>query len=214
MLSLLTNILALGVRGSYVVSDQSHPSIIRRLLPEEKELTPLEPMPFYEEITLTDDQLCVICLDKEKNNEGLSISWTEEEWSVMVRDGVELLFPDCHGCDLCSECLIKICDAKLPCPVCKRPMQAVDPIPNMHPERREVRETAPQYQSSQRVGRDRPRSRSRTSWRWKNWFNFSGAQRRQSQPRRGRYGYPPPPRRQIHTGCPLFSCLFCAQEDG
>eukprot|EP01083_Nonionella_stella_P059737 156369_1 len=74
------------------------------------------------EMDVEEQNLCIVCMDKQKNDDHLYIAWTEEEWKAMAQDTeMTMHFPDCHGSELCSGCLVKIvCDAKGECPKCKR----------------------------------------------------------------------------------------------
>ena len=80
--------------------------------------------PYFENSTTieteTEESLCIVCFDKQKNDDELYIAWTEEEWREMAANKVDLHFPDCHGSEICSGCLIKIVCSKGECPTCKR----------------------------------------------------------------------------------------------
>ena len=184
--------LALEIARGHPYSKSPGPS---RLISEDK--------PWSYDTVPAEDQICIICLDKERNDNALYIPWTEEEWSVMSRDGVELFFPDCHGCNLCSDCLTKICAANQPCPVCKRQMPAIH-LPS-NKQQNSTSTTAAnrgdRRNSSRINSRRRPRSKSSVLWRLQNYINPSRERTSRALPRQA----------SRHRVRLFLSCFLCGE---
>ena len=109
-----------------------------------------------DQIALEEDDLCIVCFDKRKNDDALYIAWTPEEWKEMSSKGLQMHFPDCHGSELCSGCLIKIvCDANGECPACKRKPQYPSPLKSNQASLNESSTSSIDSTESQRPARSR-----------------------------------------------------------
>ena len=96
-----------------------------------------------------EEDLCIICFENKKDY-SLYISWTEQEWALMAEEETKINFPDCHGAELSSGCLVKVlCRKNAECPTCKRLPQlssiiaTADPITTPDAEQRVVPVTNP-----------------------------------------------------------------------
>ena len=59
--------------------------------------------------------LCIICYENWVARKYTRIN--ENRWKQLIRNRTNILFPECHGSELCKRC-IKLCDQ---CPLCRRP---------------------------------------------------------------------------------------------
>ena len=129
----------------------------RSLLSDDKHERILETEMETEPQDAAEEDLCIVCYSQLKNDDSLYIAWTDEEWKEMSANGINLHFPDCHGSELCSGCLIKVVCSKSECPKCKRKPQYPPPIESQQSEQSEQSQSG--QTSSAETTRSRPGSK-------------------------------------------------------